>query len=86
MVVSIILDIYIGLGMVQLTNIIYTNLHGFCLLIFYGVFPPVDTLPFGGVGMSGMGCYHGKYGFDTFTHKKSCLGKDLALIGEKMAS
>lgn len=86
MVVSIILDIYIGLGMFQLTNIIYTNLHGFCLLIFYGVFPPVDTLPFGGVGMSGMGCYHGKYGFDTFTHKKSCLGKDLALIGEKMAS
>ncbi|KAL7735969.1 hypothetical protein ACLKA6_002401 [Drosophila palustris] len=46
----------------------------------------VDTIPFGGVGMSGMGCYHGKYGFDTFTHKKSCLGKNLALIGEKMAS
>ncbi|XP_034475825.1 aldehyde dehydrogenase, dimeric NADP-preferring isoform X3 [Drosophila innubila] len=46
----------------------------------------VDTIPFGGVGMSGMGCYHGKHGFDTFTHKKSCLGKDLAIIGEKMAS
>ncbi|XP_023171524.2 aldehyde dehydrogenase family 3 member B1 isoform X1 [Drosophila hydei] len=46
----------------------------------------VDTLPFGGVGMSGMGSYHGKYGFDTFTHKKSCLGKNLALLGEKMAS
>ncbi|XP_017838439.1 aldehyde dehydrogenase family 3 member B1 isoform X4 [Drosophila busckii] len=47
---------------------------------------PVDALPFGGVGMSGMGSYHGKYGFDTFTHKKSCLGKNLALLGEKMAS
>ncbi|XP_032590149.1 aldehyde dehydrogenase family 3 member B2 isoform X1 [Drosophila grimshawi] len=46
----------------------------------------VDTLPFGGVGTSGMGSYHGKYGFDTFTHKKSCLGKNLALLGEKMAS
>ncbi|KRF78515.1 uncharacterized protein Dvir_GJ18456, isoform E [Drosophila virilis] len=46
----------------------------------------VDTLPFGGVGMSGMGSYHGKYGFDTFTHKKSCLGKNLAMLGEKMAS
>ncbi|XP_017838436.1 aldehyde dehydrogenase family 3 member B1 isoform X1 [Drosophila busckii] len=46
----------------------------------------VDALPFGGVGMSGMGSYHGKYGFDTFTHKKSCLGKNLALLGEKMAS
>ncbi|XP_037712681.1 aldehyde dehydrogenase, dimeric NADP-preferring isoform X1 [Drosophila subpulchrella] len=46
----------------------------------------VDVLPFGGVGMSGMGCYHGKYGFETFTHKKSCLGKDLSAFGEKLAS
>ncbi|XP_034651175.1 aldehyde dehydrogenase, dimeric NADP-preferring isoform X5 [Drosophila subobscura] len=46
----------------------------------------VDVLPFGGVGMSGMGSYHGKYGFDTFTHKKSCLGKDLSAVGEKLAS
>jgi coniferyl-aldehyde dehydrogenase len=30
-------------------------------------------LPFGGVGMSGMGAYHGKYGFDTFTHFKAVL-------------
>lgn len=36
--------------------------------------------------MSGMGSYHGKYGFDTFTHKKSCLGKDLSAFGEKLAS
>lgn len=28
-------------------------------------------LPFGGVGFSGMGNYHSKYSFDTFTHKKS---------------
>ncbi|KAM7344321.1 aldehyde dehydrogenase type III isoform 3-T3 [Cochliomyia hominivorax] len=46
----------------------------------------VDVLPFGGVGSSGMGCYHGKYGFDTFTHKKSCLGKNLKPLGEKLAS
>lgn len=31
----------------------------------------LDTLPFGGVGDSGMGKYHGKAGFDTFTHYKS---------------
>lgn len=30
---------------------------------------------FGGVGDSGMGCYHGKESFDTFTHKKSILKK-----------
>lgn len=30
---------------------------------------------FGGVGDSGMGSYHGKYSFDTFSHKKSILKK-----------
>jgi aldehyde dehydrogenase (NAD+) len=30
-------------------------------------------LPFGGVGSSGMGSYHGKASFDIFTHKKSVI-------------
>ena len=30
-------------------------------------------LPFGGVGESGMGSYHGRFSFDTFTHKKAVL-------------
>lgn len=38
------------------------------------------NLPFGGVGNSGMGSYHGKYGFEAFTHKKSVLDK--AITGE----
>ncbi|KAE9553592.1 hypothetical protein FO519_003187 [Halicephalobus sp. NKZ332] len=33
----------------------------------------LETLPFGGVGNSGTGRYHGKYTFDTFTHEKSVL-------------
>ncbi len=33
------------------------------------------TMPFGGVGESGMGSYHGKKSFDTFTHEKSILKK-----------
>lgn len=32
-------------------------------------------LPFGGVGASGMGAYHGKFGFDEFSHRKSVLTK-----------
>lgn len=32
-------------------------------------------MPFGGVGNSGMGGYHGKDSFETFTHKKSILNK-----------
>ena len=36
-------------------------------------------LPFGGFGASGMGCYHGKAGFDTFTHYKSIVDKKKVL-------
>jgi len=32
-------------------------------------------MPFGGVGESGMGCYHGKASFDTFSHHRSVLRK-----------
>lgn len=31
------------------------------------------NLPFGGVGNSGIGSYHGKFGFETFSHQKSVL-------------
>jgi aldehyde dehydrogenase (NAD+) len=31
------------------------------------------SLPFGGIGASGMGRYHGRYSFDTFSHKKAVL-------------
>ena len=34
-----------------------------------------SALPFGGVGQSGMGQYHGKYSFDTFTHEKAMVVK-----------
>jgi aldehyde dehydrogenase (NAD+) len=33
----------------------------------------VPELPFGGVGASGMGSYHGQAGFDTFSHQRSVL-------------
>jgi aldehyde dehydrogenase (NAD+) len=39
----------------------------------------VPDLPFGGVGESGMGAYHGKTSFDTFSHKKSVLAKSVRL-------
>ncbi|MFT4394185.1 aldehyde dehydrogenase family protein [Gordonia lacunae] len=35
----------------------------------------VPELPFGGVGASGMGNYHGRNGFDTFSHRKAVLSK-----------
>ncbi|NCC52021.1 MAG: aldehyde dehydrogenase family protein [Spartobacteria bacterium] len=33
----------------------------------------VPALPFGGLGASGMGAYHGRAGFDTFTHWRSVM-------------
>ena len=34
-----------------------------------------NRLPFGGVGHSGVGAYHGRLSFDTFSHKKSIVNK-----------
>jgi coniferyl-aldehyde dehydrogenase len=36
-----------------------------------------SAAPFGGVGRSGTGAYHGKAGFDTFSHQRSVVGSDL---------
>ncbi|CAN5906517.1 aldehyde dehydrogenase family protein [soil metagenome] len=46
-------------GSVCVNHLLYQNL--------------VPSMPFGGVGPSGMGGYHGKAGFDTFSHHKSVL-------------
>jgi aldehyde dehydrogenase (NAD+) len=44
----------------------------------------VPQLPFGGVGESGMGAYHGRHSFETFSHRRSVLKKptfaDLPLL------
>ncbi|KAI8526214.1 hypothetical protein RHMOL_Rhmol13G0291400 [Rhododendron molle] len=35
-----------------------------------------DSLPFGGVGESGFGRYHGKFSFDAFTHEKAVVKRN----------
>jgi hypothetical protein len=37
------------------------------------VHPLIPELPFGGVGNSGMGKYHGRWGFDAFTNARGVL-------------
>nr|XP_025972941.1 aldehyde dehydrogenase family 3 member B1-like [Dromaius novaehollandiae] len=39
----------------------------------------LTSLPFGGIGNSGFGKYHGKFTFDTFTHLRSCLHRNMGL-------
>lgn len=38
-----------------------------------------DTLPFGGVGESGMGRYHGKYSYECFSHEKAVMEGSLVV-------
>ncbi|XP_068253848.1 aldehyde dehydrogenase family 3 member B1-like [Nyctibius grandis] len=37
----------------------------------------LTSLPFGGIGSSGHGMYHGKFTFDTFTHHRGCLHRSM---------
>jgi hypothetical protein len=39
----------------------------------------VEDMPFGGVGDSGFGIYHGRYSFEAFSHKKPVLWKNSGL-------
>ncbi|MBA6390264.1 coniferyl aldehyde dehydrogenase [Colwellia sp. BRX10-3] len=41
----------------------------------------IDDLPFGGIGASGMGQYHGSEGFKTFSHGKSVLSRGKISLG-----
>ncbi|KAM0925643.1 hypothetical protein ACQ4PT_004060 [Festuca glaucescens] len=44
-------------------------------IVQYGL----ESLPFGGVGQSGFGQYHGKYSFEMFSHKKAVLKRSLLI-------
>lgn len=39
----------------------------------------LPSLPFGGVGASGWGSYHGRWGFETFSHRRACMLRGWAL-------
>ena len=52
----------------------YTQFGGGCINDVI-IHLATSQMGFGGVGASGMGAYHGKVGFDTFSHKKSMVDK-----------
>ncbi|XP_061568871.1 aldehyde dehydrogenase family 3 member B1 [Cololabis saira] len=55
-----------------------TSSGGFCSndAIIHMALP---SLPFGGVGASGWGSYHGHWGFDAFSHRRACMLRGWAL-------
>lgn len=78
------LALYVFTSEKELQDMFLSNVSagGVCIndTIFHAGSP---NLPFGGVGNSGMGAYHGKYSFDTFTHKKSVLSRSYNGLIEK---
>lgn len=79
------LSFYIFSGDSKVTEFLHANTSSGsicvndCMMQF-----TVEELPFGGVGKSGIGAYHGKFSFDTFTHRKSCLIRSFDKLGETM--
>jgi aldehyde dehydrogenase (NAD+) len=45
------------------------------LCLQYGL----NSIPFGGVGPSGFGQYHGKYSFEMFSHRKAVFKRSLLI-------
>jgi hypothetical protein len=60
-----------------------TSSGGACVndVIWHNLWP---GLPFGGVGDSGQGNYHGRYSFDSFSHKKAVLVRGFGYFSEKL--
>lgn len=58
------------------TFVAYTRSGGVARNDFAAQMIP-SAAPFGGLGRSGMGAYHGKAGFDTFSHYRAVVGSDL---------
>jgi coniferyl-aldehyde dehydrogenase len=60
----------------KLRKLFTENTHSGALLFNEAlIHVAMDSLPFGGVGASGMGHYHGKYGFQTFSKMKPVVSK-----------
>lgn len=68
------LALYLFTGSEAVERKVLARTHAGSVCINHVLYQAVVTsLPFGGIGPSGMGAYHGKAGFDTFSHRKPVL-------------
>lgn len=59
---------------------------GTCAINETIMFMGIDTLPFGGVGNSGLGCYNGQQSFEAFSHNKAVLDHSTNFIVRMLES
>lgn len=79
------LGLYIQSHDKQFQDRILTQTHAGGVCINDAAFQVVmDDLPFGGVGASGIGSYHGVEGFRTFSHAKSVLSRGHLFFGDML--
>lgn len=74
------LALYLFTGSEATERAVLARTHAGSVCINHVLYQAVVTsLPFGGVGPSGMGAYHGQAGFDTFSHRKPVLKRPTRL-------
>jgi coniferyl-aldehyde dehydrogenase len=64
---------YLGKDRAEQRRVVDDTIAGGMCINDLGVHFACDDMPFGGIGASGMGHYHGREGFRTFSHAKSVL-------------
>ncbi|KAJ3405392.1 Aldehyde dehydrogenase [Chytriomyces hyalinus] len=77
------LALYVSTQDKRVANKILDNtLSGVALVNDYAINMIVSDMPFGGVGASGMGAYHGHAGFRTFTHERGLVWRQMDAMSE----
>jgi aldehyde dehydrogenase (NAD+) len=75
---------YFGASETGRDRVVAETSSGGVVVNHIGLHCMAPQLPFGGVGNSGTGAYHGRYGFETFSHRKAVVVKsarpDIPLI------
>ncbi|KAJ3241560.1 Aldehyde dehydrogenase [Chytriomyces hyalinus] len=77
------LALYVSTQDERVANKVLDNtLSGVALVNDYAVNMIVGDMPFGGVGASGMGAYHGHAGFRAFTHERGLVWRQMDAMSE----
>ena len=64
---------YFGKDKAEQDQLVSRTISGGMCINDIGIHFACDDMPFGGVGASGMGHFHGREGFKTFSHAKICI-------------